>query len=62
VISESSFSTSSTGETARTFKDLQNPNSAGLILEVPDMEQFRSSMESDEVKKAMQEDGLKARQ
>jgi hypothetical protein len=33
-----------------------------LILEVPDMEQFRPFMESDEAKKAMQEDGLNARQ
>ncbi len=47
------------GVTARNFKDPENPNSTGLILEVPDMERFQSFMASDEAKKAMREDGLK---
>ena len=45
--------------TARTFRDPDNPESTGLILDVPDMEQFQSFMASEEVKKAQQEDGLK---
>jgi len=47
------------GVTARNFRDPNNPNSTGLIMEVPDMEKFQSFMESDEVKKAMGEDRLK---
>ena len=47
------------GVTARSFKDPENPNSTGLILEVPDMEQFQSFMASEEAKKAMGEDRLK---
>ena len=43
------------GVTARTFRDPDNPNSTGLILDVPDMEQFQSFMASDEAKKAMEE-------
>jgi hypothetical protein len=46
------------GVTARTFREPENPNRTGLIMEVPDMEQFQSFMESDDAKKAMQEDGL----
>lgn len=45
--------------TARTFQDPDNPNSTGLILNVPDMDQFQLFMESEEAKKAMEEDGLK---
>lgn len=48
------------GVTARTFKDTENPNTTGLILDVPDMGEFQTFMASDEAKKAMQEDGLKA--
>jgi len=47
------------GVTARTFRDPDNSDSTGLILDVPDMEQFQSFMASDEAKKAQQEDGLK---
>ena len=47
------------GVTARTFRDPDNPDSTGLILDVPDMEQFQSFMASDDAKKAMEEDGLK---
>jgi len=45
--------------TARTFHDPNDSNLTGLIFEVPDMVQFQSFMESDEAKKAMEEDGLK---
>ena len=47
------------GVTARNFKDPENPNSTGLILEVPDMERFQSLMAADETRKAMGEDRLK---
>ncbi|MDH3650595.1 MAG: hypothetical protein OEQ53_13010 [Saprospiraceae bacterium] len=47
------------GVTARNFRDPENPNSTGLILEVPDMERFQSFLTSEEVKKAMGEDRLK---
>ena len=45
--------------TARTFRDSDNRNLTGVILDVPDMAQFKSFMQSDEAKKAMQEDGIK---
>lgn len=47
------------GVTARTFRDPENPNSAGVILQVPDMNQFQTFMSSTEAAKAMEEDGLK---
>lgn len=47
------------GVAARTFKDPENSNSVGLILEVPDMAKFQSFMASDEARKAMVEDRLK---
>lgn len=47
------------GIKARTFKDPQNPDSTGVMLEVPDMAKLRTFLDSDEAKKAMAEDGLK---
>ena len=47
------------GVTARTFRDPENRNMTGVMLEVPDMEQFRSFMASDKAARAMAEDGLK---
>jgi hypothetical protein len=47
------------GVTARTFRDPNNLDSTGLILEVPDMAKLRTFLQSDEAKKAMAEDGLK---
>ena len=47
------------GVKARTFRDPKNPDSSGLILEIPDMAKFQTWLASDEVKRAMQEDGLK---
>ena len=47
------------GVKARTFRDPKNPNSTGVILEVSDMEKCQTFLESDEAKKAMEEDGLK---
>jgi hypothetical protein len=47
------------GVTARNFKDPESPNSVGLIMDVPDMEQFQAFMASDEAKNAMEEDRIK---
>jgi hypothetical protein len=47
------------GSTARTFRDPQNPNLTGLLIEVPDMKVFQDFMQSDEARKAMGEDGVK---
>lgn len=47
------------GVKTRTFRDPNNHDVTGVLLEVPDMEQFNSFMASDEVKQAMEEDGLK---
>jgi hypothetical protein len=47
------------GVTARNFRDPQNPNLTGLILDVPDLAKFQAFMQSDEAKKAMAEDRLK---
>ena len=47
------------GVEARTFRDPDNPDSTGLILEVPDLERFNAFMGSDEAKEAMEEDSLK---
>jgi hypothetical protein len=47
------------GVKARTFRDPQNADSTGLILEIPDMAKFKAFLESAEAMKAMSEDGLK---
>lgn len=47
------------GVTARLFRDARNPNSTGLIFEVPDMDKFEAFMQTDEARQAMAEDKLK---
>ena len=47
------------GMKARTFRDPKNPNSTGLIVEIPDMAKFQALLDSADGKKAMREDGLK---
>jgi hypothetical protein len=47
------------GIKARTFRDPKNPDSTGVIFEVPDMAKFQALLDSDEGKRAMAEDGLK---
>ena len=47
------------GVKCRNFRDPNNPNVTGVLLDVPDMKKFESFMQSDEAKKAMKEDGLK---
>lgn len=48
------------GIKARTFHDPKNADSTGVMLEVPDMAKFKAFLESEEAKKAMSEDGVKA--
>jgi len=48
------------GVKCRTFCDPENTNVTGIIAEIPDMAKFRELLQSDEGKRAMQEDGLKA--
>ena len=47
------------GVKCRNFRDPDNPNSVGVMAEIPDMAAFQQLLQSDEGKKAMQEDGLK---
>lgn len=47
------------GMTARTFVDPQNTNRVGLIVEVPDMETFQRSLESEGAAEAMKHDGVR---
>jgi hypothetical protein len=44
---------------ARTFRDPENSNNSGVLLEVSDMDKFRAALASPEGQKAMAEDGLK---
>ena len=47
------------GTTTRIFRDPERPNVTGVLIEVPDMDQFQSLMASDEGAQAMKEDRLK---
>lgn len=47
------------GVKCRTFRDLNNHNSTGVLFDIPDMAAFETYLESDEVKQAMAEDGLR---
>ncbi len=47
------------GIMCRNFRDPKNHNVTGLMAEIPDMDQFQKLLQSEEGKKAMQEDGLK---
>ncbi len=47
------------GVKCRTFRDSNNPNSSGVLFEIPDMTAFDAFMETDELEQAMAEDGLK---
>jgi hypothetical protein len=47
------------GVKARTFRDPQNQNRTGLILDIPDMAALQSFLASPEGQNAMREDGLK---
>ena len=41
------------------FRDESNPNLTGVIVEVPDKDQFRAMLDTKKGEKAMAEDGLK---
>ena len=47
------------GAKVRSFRDPNNPDSTGVILETPDVDAFYKFLTTDEAKKAMVEDGLK---
>ncbi len=46
------------GVNVRTFRDMDNPNRTGLILDVPDTAAFQEAMES-EAADAMKHDGVR---
>jgi len=47
------------GFKARTFRDPENANNTGLIIDVPDIETWKQVLSTDVGQKAMAEDGLK---
>ena len=47
------------GVKVRTFRDMDNPNRVGLILDVPDMAAFQEAMESEGAADAMKHDGVR---
>jgi len=47
------------GVKCRTFRDSNNHTSTGVLFDIPDMTAFETFLETDEVKQAMAEDGLK---
>jgi hypothetical protein len=47
------------GAKCRNFRDPNNPDSTGVMLEIPDLKAFENFLALDETKKAMAEDGLK---
>jgi hypothetical protein len=47
------------GVKVRNFRDPENPNLTGVLMDIPDLDQFKALLETDEGKKAMEEDGLK---
>lgn len=47
------------GVTVRTFRDPEGSNRVGVIFEVPDMESWQQSLESEEAAEAMKHDGVR---
>ena len=47
------------GIKCRNFRDPNDPNATGVLVEIPDMEKFQELLQSDEGQTAMREDGLK---
>ena len=47
------------GVKVRTFRDMDDPNRVGLILDVPDMAAFQEAMESEAAADAMKHDGVR---
>ena len=48
------------GIKCRNFRDPNDPNVTGLLVEIPDMEKFQELLQSEEGQTAMREDGLNA--
>ncbi len=49
----------SKGIKVTTFTDPKGSNIVGLLFDVPNMDEFQSMMQSDDMKKAAEEDGVK---
>ena len=49
----------SKGIKVTTFTDPKGSKVTGLLFDLPDMDEFESMMQSDEIKKAAEEDGVK---
>jgi len=47
------------GVKCRNFRDPNNHTSTGVLFDIPDMAAFETFLETDEIKQAMAEDGLK---
>jgi len=47
------------GVTCRPFRDPDNKNITGLLMDIPDIAKFKTLLDSPEGKAAMREDGLK---
>jgi hypothetical protein len=47
------------GVKCRNFRDPNNPNATGVLVEIPDMAAFQALLQSEEGHRAMREDGLK---
>jgi hypothetical protein len=47
------------GMTVRTFVDPERTNRVGLIVDLPDVEAFRSALESEQAAEAMKFDGVR---
>lgn len=47
------------GVKARNFRDPDNPNLTGVLLEIPDLEKFKALLASDKGRQAMKEDRLR---
>ena len=48
------------GIKCRSFRDPDDANTTGVLLEIPDMAKFQELLQSSEGQTAMREDGLKA--
>lgn len=47
------------GMTVRAFRDPEGSNRVGLIVEVPDVSDWRQALESEEAAEAMKHDGVR---
>ena len=47
------------GITVRTFVDSQGSNRVGLLAEIPDMDAFQETMQTEQAAEAMKQDGVR---